>query len=60
MYAVFTPRKALPSIRGHPFVAIVLAHLGRSCGWEFTHTFSCESDPEKQAWLREHFPPIFR
>ena len=35
-----------------------MEHIGRSCGWEFTHTFSCESDPEKQAWLREHFPHL--
>ena len=35
-----------------------MEHIGRSCGWEFTHTFSCESHPEKQAWVREHFPRL--
>ena len=43
---------------GSDSAVLVLEHIGRSCGWEFTHTFSCESDPEKQAWLREHFPQL--
>jgi len=34
----------------------VLEHLGRSCGWTFTHAFSCECDEAKQAWVQENFP----
>ena len=41
---------------GSDSVVRVLEHIGRSCGWEFTHVFSCECDPEKQAWVREHWP----
>lgn len=43
---------------GSDSVVMVLEHIGRSCGWEFTHTFSCESHPEKQAWARENFPHV--
>ena len=34
----------------------VLEHLGRSSGCVFKHTFICECDGAKQAWLQEKFP----
>ena len=43
---------------GSDSVVQVLEHIGRSCGWEFTHVFSCECDPDKQAWVREHWPGL--
>ena len=36
----------------------VLEQIGRSSGWEFTHTFSCELDTDKQAWVRENCPNV--
>ena len=29
---------------------------GRSSGWTFTRSFSCERDEAKQAWVLENFP----
>ena len=43
---------------GTDSVIRVLEHLGRSSGWVFKHTFSCECDGAKQAWLQEHFPEV--
>ena len=43
---------------GSDSVVRVLEHIGRSCGWEFKHLFSCECDPAKQAWVREHWPDL--
>ena len=36
----------------------VLEQIGRSSGWAFTHTFSCELDTDKQAWVRENCPNV--
>ncbi len=36
----------------------VLEHLGRSSGWVFKHTLSCECDGAKQAWLQEKCPEV--
>jgi hypothetical protein len=33
-------------------------HLGRSSGWVFKHTFSCECDGAKQTWSQENFPEV--
>ena len=33
-------------------------HLGRSSGWHFEHTFSCERDDAKQTWLQENCPQL--
>jgi len=41
---------------GTDSVVKVLEHLGRCSGWTFTHSFSCESDANKQAWVQENFP----
>ena len=43
---------------GTDSVIRVLEHLGRSSGWVFKHTFSCECDGAKQAWLQENFPEV--
>ena len=43
---------------GTDSVIKVLEHIGRSSGWTFTHEFSCECHPVKQAWVRENFPEL--
>ena len=43
---------------GTDSVVKVLEHLGRSSGWHFEHTFSCERDDAKQTWLQENFPQL--
>ncbi len=43
---------------GTDYVIRVVEHLGRSSGWVFKHTFSCECDGAKQAWLQEKFPDV--
>ena len=43
---------------GTDSVIRVLAHLGRSSGWVFKHTFSCECDGAKRAGLQENFPEV--
>ena len=44
---------------GADSVITVLEHLGgRSSGWVFKHTASCECDAAKQAWLQENFPEV--
>ena len=43
---------------GTDYVIRVLEHLGRSSGWVFKHTFSCECDGSKQAWLQEKFAEV--
>ena len=43
---------------GTDSVIRVLEHLGRSSGWVFKHTFSCECDGAKQTWLQENFPEV--
>ena len=43
---------------GTDSVIRVLEHLGRSSGWVFKRTFSCECDGAKQAWLQENFPEV--
>ena len=40
---------------GTDSVVKVLEHLGRSSGWHFEHTFSCERDDAKQTWLQDNF-----
>ena len=41
---------------GTDSVIRVLEHIGRSSGWVFKHTFSCECDGANQTWLQENFP----
>ena len=43
---------------GTDSVVRVLEHLGRSSGWDFERTFSCECDDAKQTWLQENFPQM--
>ena len=43
---------------GSDSVVHVLERLGRPCGYSFMHLFSCENDPDKQAWVREHWPGL--
>ena len=35
-----------------------LEHLGRSSGWVFKRTFSCECYDAKQTWLQKNFPAV--
>ena len=43
---------------GTDSVVKVVEHLGRSSGWVFKRTFSCECDGAKQAWLQDNFPEV--